>query len=502
MHTSSFSVRAFAFRFVVALVLGGVIVGAFIRTGNWYEEQSVQSVRKVDIPKSSLVDTKQDADRGQPANFLIVGNDSRDFVKNDPGAASHFGSASTQTGTRSDSIMIAHIDPRSKIATLLSIPRDTYVSIPGCQNRDKINATFNSDWTTCTGRRGGPAMLIDTIGSNFGVSINHYMEVDFVGFQNIVDVIGHVSLYFPTPARDTYSGLFVETGGCKKLNGGEALAYARSRRYEWLSYTTGRWNDDPRADLGRIARQQYFIRTLLQQALDSGARDLFKAKRMIDKIVPKLQVDAEFNKNDLNRLARSFRSLDARSVKMLTVPTYGAIKGGQDVQLLQEPAADRIFAAVRGFSTPLSVPYIDPKRVKVDVRNAGAAAGAAGQALTALTSAGFQPGATGSAPAIARTKVRVTKANRVAGLVVITYLGGIGDLEVVPGTGSATVELVLGRDFSHVVVPKQSATTTTTTVASPTTTTVPPVTTTTIPPNPGEPLAGAKYVGKQIVGCK
>jgi LCP family protein required for cell wall assembly len=504
VHLTSFSVRAFAFRFVIALVLGGVILAAFIRTGNWYEDKKVKAIPRVVIPQGSLVPKAQDNDPGKPANYLIVGNDSRDFVKNDPSAAVHFGSASSQTGTRSDSIMIAHIDPRTKIASLVSIPRDTYITVPGCQTHDKINATFNSDWTTCTGRHGGPATLIDTISSNFGVPINHYMEVDFVGFQSIVNVIGHVSLYFPTPARDTYSGLFVETGGCQKLDGAQALAYARSRHYQWKSYTTGNWNDDPRSDLGRIARQQYFIRTLLQQALDSGARDLLKAKDMIDKIVPSLQVDQDFNRGDFDRLARAFHSLDPKSVRMLTVPTYGAVRNGQDVQLLQEPQADQIFSSVRGVSTPLAVPVVDPKTVTVDVHNAGAPAGSAAKALAALGRAGFIKGVSGNTTNVASTEVRVTADHRVAGLTLFTYLGGIGKVVVVPSTGAATVDLVLGPDFKSIIPPHGNGAVsgTTATTAPTTTTTGPTTTTTTIPPNPGDPLAGAKYVGKQIVGCK
>ena len=498
--------RAFASRFVIALVLGALIVSAFIRTGNWYKEQKVASIPTVDIPSSKLVQKKADGDPGQPANYLIVGNDSRAFVANDPSAATNFGSPSSQTGTRSDSIMIAHIDPRTKIASLVSIPRDTLVSIPGCQTRDKINATYNSDWTTCTGARGGPGMLIDTISENFGVPINHYMEVDFVGFAQIVDVIGSVSLYFPTPARDLKSGLFIDQGGCNKLNGGEALAYARSRYYQWKSYTDGQWRDDPRSDLGRIARQQYFIRTLLQQAVDTGARDLLKAKDMIDKIVPKLRVDKGFKAADLDRLANSFRSLEPGAVQMLTVPTYAATENGVAVQLLQQPQADQVFASVRNFSVPLVVPTVDKATVTVDVRNGGAPAGSAATAVDALGRLGFRPGAAGNVANVAATEVRVTSTRQVAGLTVLAYLRGVGKLVVVPDTGAATVVVVAGPDFKGVKAPGTATTSTSpTTGGSASTTTAPPTTTsttTTIPPNVGTPLAGAKDVGKQIVGCK
>src|SRR5262249_38296008 len=153
----------------------------------------------------------------------------------------------------SDTIMIAHVDPRVKVATLVSIPRDTFVTIPGCDAVVKINATFNSDYS-CGGKRGGPQMLVDTIDANFGVPINHYIEVNFVAFRQIVDVIGHVSLYFPTPARDRKSGLFIDRSGCRPLNGIMALNYARSRYYEYKDYATGNWKSDPRSDFGRIAR--------------------------------------------------------------------------------------------------------------------------------------------------------------------------------------------------------------------------------------------------------
>jgi LCP family protein required for cell wall assembly len=423
---------------------------------------------------------------------LIVGNDSRSFVHSQIDIE-HFGSPSTQEESLSDTIMIAHVDPAVKVASLVSIPRDTFVTIPGCNVTVKINATFNSAYS-CSGKHGGPQMLVDTINANFGVPINHYIEVNFVAFRQIVDVIGHVSLYFPAPAKDKESGLFIPHPGCVQLDGIMALNYARSRYYQWQD-SSGNWVSDPRSDFGRIARQQYFIRTLMAAAIHAGASNPLTATALVSKIVPHLTVDKNFSVDDLNRLIRSFHSLEPGTVQMLTVPTSREFLGGQDGLRLDQPGAEQMFAMLRGFSTP--APKLDPSKATVDVENGGAAAGQAAAALNAFASVGFHRGTAGNATTpVAVTEVRATRANAGYGLLVVHYLGGVGKLVEVPDTGSAQVIVVLGPDFRGVVKPAA-----TTPTSTPSTTPQPATTTTTLPPNPGTPPAGATNVGHQVIGC-
>ena len=151
----------------------------------------------------------------------------------------------------------------------MSFPRDTYVDIPG-HGHNLLNAAFEL---------GGAALTIQTFQDVFGIPIQHYLAVNFVGFEKIVNAIGHVKIYFPTPARDFYSQLDQPSAGCHSLDGAEALAYARSRHYsiprEGVSdpdpQNRDDWIEDPRSDLDRIQRQQYFLRSLGQTALEHGA---------------------------------------------------------------------------------------------------------------------------------------------------------------------------------------------------------------------------------------
>src|SRR5262249_17550699 len=157
---------------------------------------------------------------GAPATSLIVGSDSRKGATT-PAEQRAFGSTGELgNGARSDVMMVVHLVPAQGTAFVVSFPRDTYVQIPG-HDKNLLNAAYAF---------GGPALLIRTFSKDFGVPIQHYLSVDFEGFQKIVDAIGHVKIFFPTWARDFETGLY-QGPGCNSLDGPQALAYARSRHY-------------------------------------------------------------------------------------------------------------------------------------------------------------------------------------------------------------------------------------------------------------------------------
>ena len=141
---------------------------------------------------------------------------------------------------------------------MLSIPRDTVVSVAGSTSEigkyNRINATYNT----------GPDQLVQTIEANFGIPIEHVVQLNFIGFRGAVDAIGGVDLDFPFPAKDTYTGLNITTAGCQHLNGGYSLAVARSRHYQY--YENGYWQYDGTSDFGRIQRQNAFLKALINQA--------------------------------------------------------------------------------------------------------------------------------------------------------------------------------------------------------------------------------------------
>ena len=263
--------------------------------------------------------------------------------------------------------MVVHVEPASKTGFVVSFPRDTWVTIPG-HGEDRLNAALEL---------GGPSLLIQTITTNFNVPITHYLEVDIEGFQNIVNTIGGVKIYFPTPARDSFSGLNQPEAGCRELDGGQALTYVRARHYEWFDAAKKRWREDPRSDLSRIQRQQYFMRSLAQASLDRGASNPATAFALLNNISGSLQKDQNLQLSDIKGLINAFRDLDPQSIEMLTVPVVGRDEGrraGRRAEAARRRSDPRppplVLEHRRGLPTPAA-----PGDVRVQVLNGSGVAG-------------------------------------------------------------------------------------------------------------------------------
>lgn len=208
------------------------------------------------IARIQGLDTVLSPPNANVENFLLVGSDSRagaDPTDPDFGA---IGGTTDVSGNRSDTIMVLRRDLHGGRASLLSLPRDLWVDIPGRKNKSRINAAYQD----------GPAVLIQTV-QGLGIPVHHYVEIDFQGFKSLVDAIGGVRVCSYTPIRDTHTGLYVAQPGCHVLDGVQGLAYARSRHFETYDVNNDTWTEDPSSDLGRIKRQQTFINTALQGAL-------------------------------------------------------------------------------------------------------------------------------------------------------------------------------------------------------------------------------------------
>jgi LCP family protein required for cell wall assembly len=480
--------RTFVTRFVTALAVVSIATAGGIGYAYWFANDQIQNhTHTVVIPKGVLSTVKST----EPANYLIVGSDSRSFVK-DPIAEQHFGNPQYQTGQRSDTIMIAHVDPRSPgRGFLVSIPRDLWVAIPG-HGTQRINAAYNY----------GPAVLIQTIEQDFDVPINHYLEVGFDTFAHIVNAIGAVHIFFPTAAFDKYTGLNITAPGCVALNGLQALEYVRSRHYQYPTAAHGgsnpaNWYEEPDSDFGRIRRQQYFIRSLAQEAISKGARNPFTAKALLEKTVPDLVRDKGMSLQDFLALVRAFRSVDPSAVQMKTVPSTGGYVGSAQVLFLDQALAEPIFRQLRTFirpTKPVVVPKIPTNQISVQVLNGSGIRGVAAASKTALLAAGFADGgpiADADRSDYPKTLVRYVPGALGKAEVVASYLGGVGQLVALPSaTGSAAVVVVIGRDFQTVVRPGSHPTVSSTTSS-------------TLPPNPGSTpgVTIPKSGGLQQVGC-
>src|ERR1700722_1871764 len=169
MTPAPLSLRAFGHRLLVALLICCVITAALGVAVLRAEDAKVADIPAADIPPGLLQ---------AGGNYLIIGSDTRSFVNN-PADAAAFGSAKSQSGQRSDTIMVAHIDPGKHTGVLVSFPRDLWVPIPN-HGTSKINAAFAF---------GGPQLTIRTIEQDFNIPISHYLEVDFEGFRDIVNAI-------------------------------------------------------------------------------------------------------------------------------------------------------------------------------------------------------------------------------------------------------------------------------------------------------------------------
>jgi LCP family protein required for cell wall assembly len=359
----------------------------------------------------------------------------------------------------------------------VSFPRDLWVDIPG-HGTAKINAAFAF---------GGPQLAIATIEQDFGIPISHYLEVDFAGFRDIVNAVGSVPIYFPTPARDTNTGLSVAAAGCQHLNGEEALAYVRSRYYQYQT-ADGQWHSDPTSDIGRIHRQQYFMRSLARAAVKAVFPNVTKLNDVFDKAVASLTSDKNLGKSDLFKLVRALRNTDPNAFPMFTLPATNAYRDSQSVLILDDAQAAPTFARLRNAQKKTEpVPKIAPATVRVAVQNGTTVAGAAGKARRDLGSDGFGlggPAADADRSDYSVTEVRYGPADKTKAQLVLAYLGGAGKLvSLDTSPRGADVILVLGRDFHQVTPPATSTSGAPATHGQPGTT---GTTTTTGPPaNPG-----------------
>jgi LCP family protein required for cell wall assembly len=223
-------------------------------------------------------------------------------------------------GERSDTIMLMRVDPSANRAAVLSFPRDLWVQIAGRQNKNRINTAYVKD---------DPQRLIDTIYQNFGVGVDHFIQVDFCAFKNIVDAVGGVAVPFDYPARDTHSGLDVPTAGCFTFTGDHALAYVRSRYYQY--YKDGKWVKDGLSDLGRISRQQDFIRRALSAALAKGITNPSVARGLIETAQNNVVTDGDLSVSRMLEFAGVLRNLDPGSINSYQIESEGTMISGQAV---------------------------------------------------------------------------------------------------------------------------------------------------------------------------
>jgi LCP family protein required for cell wall assembly len=342
-----------------------------------------------------------------PFTILLVGSDSRAGAV---GSGFKVGSSTTQSENLSDSIILARVAPATHQMALLSIPRDLWVSIPGVGD-GKINAAFAG---------GDPSRLIEVIEKDLGLPVNHFAEVSFDAFEQIADAVGGVEQYFPTPARDAYSGLDVAQAGCVELRGDQALAFVRSRHYEY--YLDGQWQsqEEPESDLGRIQRQQAFIKNATEKIERSGDLEHpIRLASIVTSITKNLTVDSTFSNRELISLAESFRGLNANNLPNMTYPVQNAEVDGTSA-LTGVPSADA--AVIAKFESVGTV-----KRAPTSTTS------------TTSTASATVPGASGSSPSTSAASSSTTSTSTTSTTTTVPSAAGTiygSDTSVTPDSSS------------------------------------------------------------------
>jgi LCP family protein required for cell wall assembly len=303
-----------------------------------------------------------------PINILVAGIDTRDGLTHRQEIALHVGNA---FGVNTDTLMLVHIPANHDSVQVVSLPRDTWLSIPG-HGMNKINAAFGI---------GGPKLMVQTVEQATGLVINDYVEIDFLGFVKVINTLGGVNVCLPFAVDDSYSGLHLSAGR-HHVDGITALEFVRDRHSFALS------------DLTRISDQQQLLSSLLTQAMSSGLlANPIRLQEFLSSITSTVKVDDGFN---VIQLAEELRGIRSQDVRFTTVPVASLnymTPTGQSAVLWDKPAAAALFTRLRDDTglparhrqhrtTPLT-----RRRVAVDVYNGtylGGLSASTGRELAAL----------------------------------------------------------------------------------------------------------------------
>lgn len=467
-------VAANIFVAITLIAVGGAY--AYVR----YRIDSIHTVAAPDLTaQGNQTGTNQPSSKsagGAPENILLIGNQSRAGL-NTPADIQQFGNPQLLSGSLSDVIMVLHLDPKTKKASILSIPRDLFSHMPTGSPVlpwEKIDAALNDGVN-------GPDNLVKAIQQDFGIPINHFVEINFSGFENTVNALGGLTMYFPEKLYDLQSQLNITTTGCLAINGAQALALVRSRHLQYdppgNNGPVSTWPYDPESDLARIVRDHEFVRVLLSTAISKGLTNPITLNAFIGAVINQVSMDPGL-KNQLISLAETYGHINPGSIPETTLPvtTYnnyyynGASMG--DVDFPVQPNDYQTIAKWDSGALPAPV-----APTSVNVVNIVGSYNLAGITAKALAADGFNIGtvSNGAVPANpSETLIQYPAGGLAQAVSVLQKLSGAVALEPDPALAAGTITVDAGTNFA-VSPPPVSSTTATT----------PPSFTTTNPPTVG-----------------
>jgi LCP family protein required for cell wall assembly len=309
---------------VVALVLGWVAFMIWVPFHAWAGVHRINTDPGGDRPSAS-----------KGYDYVLVGSDSREGLTRAQQKTLHTGSTKVSAGKRTDSIILVHVPSGSGKPALISLPRDSYVPIPG-HGKNKINAAYTI---------GGPKLLVKTIEQVTDLRIDGYVEIGFGGFASVVDSLDGVDICVARPMKDRRAGINLKAG-CQNLNGPDALGYVRARY------------SDPLGDIGRAKRQRQFLGAIMHKAVSpSTALIPWRYYGFSTTAGEGLTVGEDTSLRDVTRVLQAMRSVSGSDGLSLTVPVSNpALPTNVGSAVKWDSArASELFSAIKK-DEPLTVP--------------------------------------------------------------------------------------------------------------------------------------------------
>ena len=387
-------------------------------------------------------------------DILLVGLDSRTDAHDNRLAPDVLARlrAGSNDGELTDTMILVRIPDNGRRAVAISLPRDLYVQLPDGYGKHKLNSAFARAKNTTAERlvaqgvdpatvrtesvAAGRKLLLEAVKELTGIGIDHYAEINLLGFSLLTDAVGGVEVCLRAPVHDKFSGADFPAGP-QLISGPDALAFVRQR------------HGLPRGDLDRIVRQQAYLASLAHKVLTAGTlANPRRINQLINATQQSLVLDEGF---DVLDFAARMQGLAAGNMVFETVPVLGDGDSESDGSVLEvDPEAVRAFVAhAIEAPSPTDSKHGPPARaaVTVDVFNASAVTGVAKSVSEQLTGQGFLRGAVGNAPARATSVVRYPTGGEDAGRLVADTLGGL-PVEEDFHLSAGTVQVYLGKDYA------------------------------------------------------
>ncbi len=441
------------------LLIGAVVIVLAVGAGVGYGFYLNHEVHRVTVKGlTSGATTGGDANT---QNILMVGSTTRCGLTHQTPA---YGLCTQGvTGVNSDVVMILHLDPSAHSVSILSLPRTLF--IPNARSTStgayKIDAALAQ----------GPSQLVAAIEEDFAIPIQHYVELNFDTFASIVTSLGGITMEFPVPVFDRFSGLRVFTTGCHHLDGVQALQVVRARHLQyWVPgdtpNTPSTWPQEAQSDLARIRRDHEFLRVLASKEAKRGLGNPVSDLSLINTVAPQLTVDSSLSPTAMVSLVLTFHSVDINKAPQYTLPvrvdTFGTYlyKGRHQgtIEFPTEPTdqslVDKFLGLGPGTNTMTGEPLPSPGSVSVSVVNGTGTYDQATQTATALGRLGFHMVGTGTTtPPAQQSETLVTYSQRTpaveaAAQLVADSISGAVILDHGPTTDGAQVTVTTGTDFA------------------------------------------------------